>query len=136
MNAPRLHHVGIVQSSEADAKTLMTLLGLEEDFRGYVETWSALCIFTKPMGGSPIEFVIPNGGPLERFNKGAGGLHHIALQVDDLEALTRRLAAKNISLLEPEPVKGAGDFICNFLSPIYTRGAIVEFVQLVDAKAR
>jgi len=33
-------------------------------------------------------------------------------------------------------VKGAGDFICNFLSPIYTRGAIVEFVQLVDAKAR
>jgi len=80
MNAPRLHHVGIVQSSEADAKTLMTLLGLEEDFRGYVETWSALCIFTKPMGGSPIEFIIPNGGPLERFNQGAGGLHHIALR--------------------------------------------------------
>ena len=135
MTAPRLHHVGIVQASEADALALMALLGLEEDFRGYVESWSALCIFTKPLGASPIEFVIPNGGPLERFNKGAGGLHHVALQVDDLEALSRKLAAKDMPLLEAKAVKGAGDFICNFLSPAYTRGIIVEFVQLLPPAA-
>ena len=76
-----LHHVGIVQPSEEDVLALMALLGLEEDYRGFVPQWSALCIFTKAAGGSPIEFVIPDGGPLERFNKGAGGLHHIALQV-------------------------------------------------------
>jgi methylmalonyl-CoA/ethylmalonyl-CoA epimerase len=128
---PLLHHVGIIQPSEEDALALMSLLGLEEDYRGFVPKWSALCIFTKPSGGSPIEFVIPDGGPLERFNKGAGGLHHIALKVPDLDALAAELEAQDMKLLESEHVKGAGNFLCNFLSPVYTRGITIEFVQLL-----
>lgn len=126
-----LHHVGIVQPTEADAKALMALLGLEEDYRGFVPQWSALCIFTVARSGSPIEFVIPDGGPLERFNKGAGGLHHIALQVPSLRDLAKALEAEGMKLLEPEPVKGAGPFLCNFLSPVYTRGITIEFVELL-----
>ena len=127
-----LHHVGIVQPSEADAQALMSLLGLEEDYRGFVPQWSALCIFTKAgAGGSPIEFVIPDGGPLERFNKGAGGLHHIALQVPSLDALAKALDGEGMRLLEDTHVKGAGPFLCNFLSPIYTRGITIEFVELL-----
>ena len=133
---PPLHHVGIVSPSEEEAMALMRLLGLEEDYRGYVPQWSALCIFTKPNGASPIEFVIPDGGPLARFNKGAGGLHHIALQVPDLDALAARLVAEDMKLLEAEHVKGAGDFLCNFLSPVYTRGVTIEFVQLLPARAK
>lgn len=129
MKHPPLHHVGIVQPSESDATTLMALLGLEEDYRGFVPQWSALCIFTRREHGSPIEFVIPDGGPLAKFNKGAGGLHHIALEVKDLDALARKLAAEEMRLLEDEHVKGAGDFLCNFLSPVYTRGITIEFVQ-------
>jgi catechol 2,3-dioxygenase-like lactoylglutathione lyase family enzyme len=131
MTGPPLHHVGIVQPSEEDARALMALMGLEEDFRGFVPNWSALCIFTKPNGATPVEFVIPDGGPLERFNKGAGGLHHIAFQVRDLDALAKRLEAEDMKLLEPQHVKGAGNFLCNFLSPLYTRGIIVEFVQML-----
>lgn len=130
-NSPPLHHVGIVQPSEAEAVALMGLLGLTEAYRGYVERWSALCIFTTALGASPIEFVIPDGGPLARFNKGAGGLHHIALQVADLDVLARKLEAKDMKLLETDHVKGAGPFLCNFLSPLYTRGVTVEFVQLL-----
>jgi methylmalonyl-CoA/ethylmalonyl-CoA epimerase len=126
---PPLHHVGIVQPSESDALFLINLLGLEEDYRGFVPQWSALCIFTKAEGRSPIEFVIPRGGPLERFNKGAGGLHHIALEVPDLAALALLLEAENVKLLEPAPIKGAGPFMCNFLGPSYTRGLTIEFVQ-------
>lgn len=127
-----MHHVGIVQPSEADAQALMSLLGLEEDYRGFVPQWSALCIFTKAAaGGSPIEFVIPDGGPLERFNKGAGGLHHIALQVPSLDALAKALDGEGMRLLEDTHVKGAGPFLCNFLSPIYTRGITIEFVELL-----
>lgn len=69
---PSLHHVGIVQPDVVTAETLMALLGLRESYRGFVETFHALCIFTEAAGRSPIEFVIPNGGALERFNKGAG----------------------------------------------------------------
>ncbi|MDB5422838.1 MAG: hypothetical protein JWQ29_254 [Phenylobacterium sp.] len=129
--SPPLHHVGIVQPSEEDAQALMALLGLEEDYRGYVEQWSALCIFTRREAGSPIEFVVPNGGPLASFNKGAGGLHHIALQVPDLDAVARDLAAQDMKFIEAEHVKGAGNFLCNFLSPIYTRGLTVEYVQML-----
>lgn len=129
---PPLHHVGIVQASEEEALTLMALMGLEEDYRGFVPQFSALCIFTKAVTGSPIEFVVPDGGPLAKFNKGAGGLHHIALQVPDLDALQRGLEAEGMKLLEPEHVKGAGDFLCNFLSPVYTRGITIEFVQLLN----
>ena len=126
---PPLHHVGVVQPSEADVKTMMALFGLEEDYRGFVPEWSALCIFTKAGRGSPIEFVVPRGGPLERFNKGLGGLHHIAFEVPDLRKLAKELQALDMRLLEPEPIKGAGAFLCNFLSPAFTRGLTVEYVQ-------
>ncbi len=126
-----LHHVGIVQPSENDALAMMALLGLEEDFRGFVPQWSALCIFTKTNGRSPIEFVIPDGGPLASFNGGFGGLHHIALEVPDLRAFARSLAEQDIRLLEAEPIKGAGNFLCNFMSPIFSRGLTVEFVQVL-----
>ena len=126
-----MHHVGIVQPTEGEALALMSLLGLEEDYRGFVPQWSALCIFTKSAGGSPIEFVIPDGGPLERFNKGAGGLHHIALQVPSLDDLAAALEGEGMKLLETTHVKGAGNFLCNFLSPIYTRGITIEFVELL-----
>ena len=126
---PPLHHVGIVQATEEEALALMALMGLQEDYRGFVPEFSALCIFTKATTGSPIEFVVPDGGPLAKFNKGAGGLHHIALQVPDLDRLQRGLEAEGMKLLEPEHVKGAGDFLCNFLSPVYTRGITIEFVQ-------
>lgn len=130
-----LHHVGIVLPDEQTALGLMALLGLEEDFRGLVPQWSVLCIFTRRNGATPIEFVIPDGGPLAGFGKGAGGLHHIALQVDDLDAVRDRLAARGMKLLEPEHVKGAGDFLCNFLSPVYTRGLTIEFVQPIAPRA-
>ena len=129
---PPLHHVGIVQPTEDDAQAMMDLLGLEEDFRGFVPHWSALCIFTKAAGRSPMEFVIPDGGPLAKFNGGFGGLHHVALEVPDLRALAAKFLEQDIRLIEPEPVKGAGNFLCNFLSPVYTRGLTVEFVQVLD----
>ena len=126
-----LHHVGIVQPSEEDVASLMALMGLEEDYRGFVPQWSALCIFAKASRGSQVEFVVPRGGPLERFNKGAGGVHHVAFEVADLAAAMRDYEAKGMKFLEPAPIKGAGPFLCNFLSPIYTRGALVELVQLL-----
>ena len=109
MNAyPALHHVGIVQPDEQEALAQMSLLGLEEEYRGFVPQWSALCIFTKAARGSQIEFVIPNGGPLASFNRGVGGLHHIALQVPDLNEVALDLHARGMKLLEAKHVRGAG----------------------------
>jgi methylmalonyl-CoA/ethylmalonyl-CoA epimerase len=129
---PRLHHVGVVVPSQAQAHELMQMLGLVEDGRGYVERYQALCIFTAGNGGSPLELVVPSGGRLREFNRGLGGLHHVAIAVDSLARLGRALAERGTPLLEPEPVRGARSFLCNFLSPVYTRGVIVEFVQELE----
>lgn len=127
----QLHHVGILSPNERQAAAQMARLGLEEDYRGYVETWDVLCIFAKANGASAIEFVVPYSGPLKEFNKGLGGLHHVALTVDDIRETTARLAEKGVATLEAEPVKGAGPFLCNFLHPMFTRGFAVELVQVL-----
>jgi methylmalonyl-CoA/ethylmalonyl-CoA epimerase len=126
---PRLHHVGIVVPSDEQAQALMALLGLEEAYRGFVASYAATCIFTAGNGGSPIEFVVPDGGVLAKFNRGVGGIHHVALAVDSLDRVTRDLAERGVKLLEAEPVRGAGNFVCNFLPPAQTRGVIVEFIE-------
>lgn len=110
----------------------MALLQLAEWYRGYVEHWQALCIFTKAPTGSPIEFVVPVGGVLREFNGGVGGVHHVALAVESLAKVTERLHKRGMRLLEKEPVKGAGPFYCNFLNPIYTRGVLIEFVEEME----
>ncbi|MGO9906008.1 MAG: hypothetical protein ACLPY3_09835, partial [Solirubrobacteraceae bacterium] len=63
----------------------------------------------------------------------AGGLHHIAVEVEGIDAVTGELGRRGISLLESSPVRGAGDFLCNFLSPAYTGGVIVEFIETLPA---
>jgi methylmalonyl-CoA/ethylmalonyl-CoA epimerase len=128
-----LHHVGIVQPDEETVSLLMETLNLTEESRGYVPQFHALCIFTRSNdGGSRVEFVVPDDGPLLKFNMGFGGIHHIAFAVPDLVALMEEFAANGVPMLEPEPVKGAGDFLCNFLVLSATRGVLVEYIQLLD----
>lgn len=124
-----LHHVGIVLPDLADADAFIARQGLAESYRGFVEPWSCWCIFTIPAAGAAIELVVPEGGPLARFNKGAGGVHHFAYQVDDIAAATAWAEARGMRMIEPAPIKGAGDFWCNFLTPASTRGINIELVQ-------
>lgn len=126
----RLHHVGIVFPSIEDAEAHMATFGLIEDYRGYVAPWHSWCIFTTPAaGGTAIELVVADEGPLLKFNKGMGGVHHFAYEIDDFAAVTRWCEERDLRLLEPEPIKGAGDFWCNFIHPLSTRGVQIEFVQ-------
>ena len=79
---------------EKTAEAFAELFGLEEDYRGYVPEYHSLCIFTKRKGGSAVEFVIPDGGNLSDYNKGKGGIHHIALLVDDIKPLKKNSIKK------------------------------------------
>lgn len=123
----RLHHVGVIVPDEEQMRNLMALLGLKEGRRYYIAEYQAECVFTEGENGV-IEFILPRDGKLSKFNKGMGGLHHIALQVECLEKASAELKAKGIELLEPHPVN-AGPIRINFLPPVYTRGVIVELVE-------
>jgi catechol 2,3-dioxygenase-like lactoylglutathione lyase family enzyme len=127
----RLHHIGVVFPSLLDAEEHMATFGLREDYRGYVEPWRSWCIFTLPQPGlsTAIELVVADEGPLLKFNKGAGGVHHFAYEIDDFASAEAWCKAKGLQLLEPAPIKGAGDFWCNFIHPLSTRGVQIELVQ-------
>lgn len=105
---------------------------MQERSRGDVPEYESLCIFSAGTEGSAVEFVIPRGGRLAEFNGGAGGLHHIAIAVPSLAELTTELTKRNVSLLERAPVRGAENFMCNFLPPVFSGGVIVEFIELDD----
>jgi methylmalonyl-CoA/ethylmalonyl-CoA epimerase len=124
-----LHHVGVVLPSLEDAARHMETFGLVEDYRGFVAPWHSWCIFTKPESGTAIELVVATDGPLLRFNKGIGGVHHFAYQIDDFAEAESWCAANDLPLLEPQAIKGAGNFLCNFIHPAATRGIQIELVQ-------
>ena len=126
----RLHHVGVVFPSIEEAEAHMATFGLVEVYRGYVAPWHSTCIFTTPAaGGTALELVVADDGPLLRFNKGVGGVHHFAYEIDDFAKAARWCEERDLRLLEPEPIKGAGDFWCNFIHPMSTRGIQIELVQ-------
>jgi methylmalonyl-CoA/ethylmalonyl-CoA epimerase len=123
----KLHHVGIVVPDLARVDLLVALLGLTRGAEEYVAEYEADCYFTTGPGAC-IEFIVPRGGKLSRFNKGVGGIHHIALEVEDLVAATAQLSENGVKMLEQTFVD-AGDLAINFVPPLYTRGIVVELVQ-------
>jgi methylmalonyl-CoA/ethylmalonyl-CoA epimerase len=123
----RLGHVGIIIPTMEQVEQLLALLGLERGHTEYVAEYQADCVFTAGPG-AVLEFIVPRGGKLASFNKGTGGLHHIALEVDDIEEATRELEAREVELLETKPVD-AGSILINFIPPAYTRGFTVEIIQ-------
>lgn len=120
-----LHHVGIICRSRDQAYELLDRLNLEVTSVGYVAEYEATCIFA-----GQVEFIVPDpGSKLAGFNRGAGGIHHIALAVNSLVAETERLLNLSIPVVEEAPVRGAGDFWLNFVHPVYTGGIILELVE-------
>ena len=135
MKPMRLHHVGIIMTTMEKAKAFMEQFGLEEDYTEYVDAYHAYCLFTKYSEyESPIELIIPTEGVLTEFRNGKGGLHHIAFEVEDVEAARKEYTEKGLEMLETSAVEGAGGIIVNFLRPRYGFGVLVEFVQQVKER--
>ena len=99
----KLHHVGIIIPDAEQLDEFCRLCGVSPGRRQYVPEYQAECIFSEGPG-AVIEFIIPRGGKLAQFNKGMGGLHHIAIEVEDLNAATAAMEADGVRLLEPAPV--------------------------------
>ncbi|RGZ01568.1 VOC family protein [Clostridium sp. AM58-1XD] len=132
MEHMKLHHVGIVMSPMDRAERFMKKFGLETDYMEYVEAYKANCLFTKHNPDeTPIELVIPLEGVLTMYNNGRGGIHHIAFEVDDVEAARKWYEAEGLEMLEKSAVPGAGGIIVNFLRPRFGEGILVEFVEKI-----
>jgi methylmalonyl-CoA/ethylmalonyl-CoA epimerase len=69
-------------------------------------------------------------GVISKFiDKKGEGIHHIAFDVEDIDAEMKRLQAEGFTLLNETPKKGADNKLVCFLHPKGTNGVLVELCQ-------
>ena len=68
--------------------------------------------------------------PIAKFiDKKGTGIHHIAFEVENIEAEMKRLSALGFELLHEVPKKGADNKLICFLHPKGAGGVLVELCQ-------
>lgn len=125
----RLHHVGMVASSQMQMKEITETLRLQPTRSGYLEKYRVENVFFRsPDGGAELQFMLQAKGMLANFNRGRGGLHHVAFSVPDLESAQARLIEEGLTFINPEPQVGIEGFRFNFVHP-NLHGLNVEIIE-------
>lgn len=71
--------------------------------------------------------------PIAKFiDKKGEGIHHIAFDVEDIEAEIARLKSEGFVILNETPKKGADNKLVAFLHPKSTNGVLIELCQEID----
>ena len=128
----RINHIGIAVSSLDQALKLYTeVLGLSLKEIEVVEEQRVRTAIL-PVGESKIELLESTDpeGPLARhIEKFGEGMHHLALEVADIEEALSKVAQSGIPLIDEKPRKGVGETRIAFLHPKGTGRVLLELVQ-------
>jgi methylmalonyl-CoA/ethylmalonyl-CoA epimerase len=128
----RIEHIGIAvenlkESIELYEQLLNTPCYKTEAVESeYVET-----AFFK-VGDSKIELLEasnPDSAIAKFIAKKGQGIHHIAYEVENIQAEMKRLEALGFELLNKEPKRGADNKLVCFLHPKTSGGVLVELCQ-------
>ncbi len=130
----KVNHVAIaVDDLEGALKFWRDDLGLELDHVETVPSEKVEVAFI-PVGDSEIELVKPTSdetGLAKFIQKRGMGLHHLCLQVDDIDGMLINLRAKGVRLISEEPVELPGRKMA-FIHPGSTNGVLVELYELLS----
>jgi methylmalonyl-CoA/ethylmalonyl-CoA epimerase len=127
----RIAHVGIATRSIAVTAEFYKTLGLEVDVVEVVRDQNVK-VAVMNVGDSAIELIEPttDESPIQRFiAKRDEGLHHITLEVDNLEEQLEALKERNIRLIDEKPRRGAEGSQIAFIHPDSTGGVLIELSQ-------
>jgi methylmalonyl-CoA/ethylmalonyl-CoA epimerase len=86
-----------------------------------------------PLAGAEVELVMPtsdDSGIAKYLAKRGQGMHHICLEVDDIEGMLSQLKSKNIRLINDEPRTAVDGKKYAFIHPESTGGVLVELYQI------
>jgi len=130
--AKGLDHVAIVvRDLEAAIRLYRDTLGLTlEAVEAVPEQAVTTAIFGSGMGR--VELICPttaDSGVARFLEKRGEGLHHICLEVEDLEASLAALKAAGAPLIDETPRPGAGGAKVAFIHPRGARGVLTELRQ-------
>lgn len=127
-----LDHVAIaVKNLEETVRLYETVLGLKaERIESFPPQKVKVAILR--LGETKIELISPMSpeSTVARFLEKRGeGLHHIAIQVDNLEETLETLKAKGVKLVDEKPRLGVEGVKVAFIHPKSMSGVLVELCQ-------
>lgn len=131
----KIDHLGIATRGIEEAlKFWEDALGLKETHTEVVEE-QKVRVAMLPIGETRIELLEPTSGdsPISKFleKRGGGGIHHIAVEVEDIEASLAKLKSAGMRLIDESPRIGAEGCLIAFVHPASTNGVLLELVQKV-----
>lgn len=133
----KINHLGIATKDiEAALAFWQDALGLEHVHSETVED-QKVRVAMLPIGESRVELLEPTAddSPISKFlEKRGGGIHHIAVEVDDIEATLAQLKATGTRLIDEAPRIGAEGCLVAFVHPSATHGVLLELVQTEHGK--
>ncbi|MBT5872171.1 MAG: methylmalonyl-CoA epimerase [Candidatus Latescibacteria bacterium] len=131
-NTRRIAHIGIAVSDLADSLRLyQDALGLELHGRETVEKDKVNVAFL-PVGDTEIELLEASDpdSPVAKFiEKHGEGIHHIAIEVTDIESSLDTLRTQGFRLIDETPRIGAGGARVAFVHPKSTGGVLLELCE-------
>lgn len=128
----KINHLGIATRGIEEAlKFWENALGLESVHTEVVED-QKVRVAMLPIGESRIELLEPTSedSPISKFlEKRGGGIHHIAVEVEDIEAALLKLKSEGARLIDEQPRIGAEGCLVAFVHPSSASGVLLELVQ-------
>ncbi|MFZ5917395.1 MAG: methylmalonyl-CoA epimerase [Chloroflexota bacterium] len=132
MSINKIDHIGIaVQDIEAALKVYRDALGLRLTKTEFVPEQAVKIAFL-PTGESEIELVQPttdDSGIARYMARRGEGIHHICLQVDDIEATMAQMAAQGLELIDKTPRVGSAGQKYAFVHPKSAHGVLIELYE-------
>lgn len=129
----KINHVAVVVEDIDSALSFWRdVMGLALDHIEAVPSQSSKVAFI-PVGDSEIELVQPtdpDSGLGKFLDKRGEGLHHLCLEVEDIEGMLAILKEKGARLINEEPIELPGRKMA-FVHPKAANGVLVELYELV-----
>jgi methylmalonyl-CoA/ethylmalonyl-CoA epimerase len=127
----RVHHIGIaVNNLKESAALFEKLLGIRAEVHGAPcqRVTEAIFEFADGVEIDLLEPMGPDSTVAKFLEKRGEGLHHIALEVDDVNRELKAMEKQGIQLIDKEGREGVAGQI-GFLHPKSVSGVLIELVQ-------
>ena len=128
----KINHLGIATKEIDEAlKFWQDALGLEKTHTEIVEE-QRVRVAMLPIGETRIELLEPTAddSPIAKFLEKRGpGLHHIAVEVEDIIQALEQLKQNGARLIDETPRVGADNCLIAFVHPASAGGVLLELVQ-------
>ena len=133
MRARGIHHLGVaVHDLDEAVETYERLFGAELEHRAQVDDQGVEAAAVL-VGAGRVELLAPLGDetPVGKFLAKRGpGMHHVAYEVDDVQAELDRLSAAGAELIDAEPRPSLFGLQVAFLHPDAVHGDLTEVVSV------